>query len=110
MKKYLHWLQGLSSPLSQCEYFLSVKETQLEKLGIFISHKKYTKHSLKKFNMSNCNLVTTPVEVGMKLWRCLPGTSVDPTLYKSLVRSLRYLPNTRFDVHMSMLQLLDFIT
>ncbi|XP_020271177.1 uncharacterized protein LOC109846363 [Asparagus officinalis] len=83
--------------IGEMSYFLGVEVSQSEK-GIFISQKKYAKDILQKFNMSNCNPVATPAEVGVKLRRDTPGSYIDPTLYKSLVGSLRYLTITRPDI------------
>lgn len=48
--------------------------------------------------MSDSNLVTTPAEVGMKLRQESSGSFIDPTIYKSLFRSLRYLIITKPDI------------
>ncbi|XP_071928275.1 uncharacterized mitochondrial protein AtMg00810-like [Coffea arabica] len=48
--------------------------------------------------MSNCNSVSTPVEVGLKLIKESGGKRVDSTLYKQIVRSLMYLTATRSDI------------
>uniref|UniRef100_A0A803MZ89 Uncharacterized protein n=1 Tax=Chenopodium quinoa TaxID=63459 RepID=A0A803MZ89_CHEQI len=67
--------------------------------GIFISQEAYTKGVLKKFNMLNVNPVSTPMECGVKLSKNDPyGQKVNPTLFKSLVGSLRYLTCTRPDI------------
>ncbi|XP_020245226.1 uncharacterized protein LOC109823362 [Asparagus officinalis] len=83
--------------IGEMSYFLGVEVSQSEK-GIFISQKKYAKEIIRKFNMNNCKLIATPVEVRVKLRRDSPGISIDPTLYKSLVGSLRYLTITRPDI------------
>uniref|UniRef100_A0A803MQI4 Uncharacterized protein n=1 Tax=Chenopodium quinoa TaxID=63459 RepID=A0A803MQI4_CHEQI len=49
--------------------------------------------------MLNVNLVSTPMECGLKLSKNDPnGEKVNPTLFKSLVGSLRYLTCTRSDI------------
>jgi hypothetical protein len=53
---------------------------------------------LKKFKMNNCKHVSTPVECGIKLSKYEEGERVDPTIFKSLVGSLRYLTCTRPDI------------
>ncbi|RDX92640.1 hypothetical protein CR513_25197, partial [Mucuna pruriens] len=63
--------------------FLGIEFVSTKK-GIFIHQKNYEIDILKKFNITNCNLVTTLVEIGLKLER---GG-----------RSLRYLCNTRPDL------------
>ncbi|XP_070031829.1 secreted RxLR effector protein 161-like [Nicotiana tomentosiformis] len=63
--------------------------------GIFISRESYMKEILKKFNMLDYNPVNTPMEIGTKLSKFDEGEKVDPTFFKSLVGSLRYLTCTR---------------
>ena len=48
--------------------------------------------------MLDCNPVNTPIEIGIKLSRFDEGHTEDPTLFKSLVGSLRYLACTRSDI------------
>ncbi|KAM2706055.1 hypothetical protein EV1_035182 [Malus domestica] len=45
--------------------------------------------------MDDCKLISTPVECRVKLTKHNEGESVDPTFFKSLVGSLRYLTCTR---------------
>ncbi|KAL9251423.1 Retrovirus-related Pol polyprotein from transposon RE1-like protein [Drosera capensis] len=78
-------------------YYLVVKLRQKED-GIFISQEGCAKEVLKKFNMDRCMPVTTPVECGEKLSKFEDGEKVDPTMFKSLVGSLRYLTCTRPDI------------
>ncbi|XP_050139286.1 uncharacterized mitochondrial protein AtMg00810-like [Malus sylvestris] len=78
-------------------YYLGIEVKQNEE-GIFISQESYTKEILKKFKMEECKPISTPVECGVKLTKHDEGESVDPTFYKSLVGSLRYLTCTRPDI------------
>nr|KYP39876.1 Retrovirus-related Pol polyprotein from transposon TNT 1-94 [Cajanus cajan] len=48
--------------------------------------------------MENSKLVSTPVEGKLKLTSDIEGKKVNPTLYKSLIGSLRYLIATRPDI------------
>ncbi|XP_057990289.1 secreted RxLR effector protein 161-like [Hevea brasiliensis] len=48
--------------------------------------------------MSNCNPVTTPSEVGLKLNKNPEGKKINGTLYKQIVGSLMYLIATRPDI------------
>jgi hypothetical protein len=48
--------------------------------------------------MIECNYVGTPVVIGTKLIKECDGKSIEPTIFKSLVRSLRYLTITRPDI------------
>ncbi|XP_050150594.1 uncharacterized mitochondrial protein AtMg00810-like [Malus sylvestris] len=78
-------------------YYLGIEVKQNEE-GIFISQESYTKEILKKFKMDDCKPISTPVECGVKLTKHDEGESVDPTFFKSLVGSLRYLTCTRPDI------------
>ncbi|XP_022883367.1 uncharacterized protein LOC111400170 [Olea europaea var. sylvestris] len=78
-------------------YYLGIEVKQTEE-GIFIVQENYAKELLQKFNMSNCNPVNTPEECNIKLSRYDDGAKVDPTLFRSLVGSLRYLTCIRPDI------------
>jgi len=83
--------------LGLMSYYLGLEVKQLEE-GIFISQECYAKEVLKKFKMFDCNPVNTPMESGMKLSKFEDGEKENPTLFKSLVGSLRYLTCTRPDI------------
>ncbi|RZB65513.1 Retrovirus-related Pol polyprotein from transposon TNT 1-94 [Glycine soja] len=78
-------------------YYLGIEVKQEDK-GIFITQEGYAKEVLKKFKMEDANPVGTLMECGSKLSKHEKGENVDPTLYKSLVGSLRYLTCTRPDI------------
>ena len=65
---------------------------------IFISQKKYVGELLNKFNMIDCNLVSTPMEQNLKLASKEGNEFEDANKYKQLVRSLIYLTRTRQDI------------
>ena len=65
--------------------------------GIFISRSNYANDILKIFSMPNCNSVSTPVETRLELKKNEQG-DVDPTYFKSLIGSLRYLTCTKLDI------------
>ena len=48
--------------------------------------------------MTNCNEVRIPLPSGLKLTKEGEGKSIDSTLFKSLIGSLRYLTITRPDI------------
>ncbi|KAH0696073.1 hypothetical protein KY289_013555 [Solanum tuberosum] len=48
--------------------------------------------------MSNCNLVTSPSEVGLNLTKDVGGKRIDGTFLKQIVKSLMYLTTTRPDI------------
>ncbi|GAA0165557.1 hypothetical protein LIER_20933 [Lithospermum erythrorhizon] len=47
-------------------YFLGIEVVQLEN-GIFISKKQYTEIVLRRFGMTDCNVVSTPIATGVKV-------------------------------------------
>ncbi|KAF2310020.1 hypothetical protein GH714_006271 [Hevea brasiliensis] len=82
------------SDLGLMHYFLSI-EVKQSTTGIFISQKKYAQEILERFQMKNCNFVSTPMEMGLKLVKEPDGRKVDSTLDKQIVGSLMYLTTTR---------------
>ncbi|XP_047261086.1 uncharacterized mitochondrial protein AtMg00810-like [Capsicum annuum] len=85
------------SDLGMMHYFLGLEVNQSVD-GIFISQKKYVQDILDRFQMKNCNTMSTPMEKGLKLVKEPEGRKVDSTLYKQIVGSLMYLMATRPDV------------
>jgi len=77
-------------------HFLGLEVVQEEE-GIFVSQSSYTKDIFERFKMESCNPVSTPVENGMELRKSKVG-NVNPTYFKSLVGSLRYLTCTKPDI------------
>ena len=81
-------------------YFLGLEVLQRED-GIFISQMKYAIDLLKKFNMLNCNVATTPMNLNEKL-RVEDDTGMaDAKVFRSLVGGLIYLTHTRPDIAFS---------
>ncbi|KAG6498153.1 hypothetical protein ZIOFF_046062 [Zingiber officinale] len=78
-------------------YYLGIEVNQRED-GSFISQAGYAREILKKFRMDNSKPINTPVECGVKLSKHDEEEKVDPTFFKSLVESLRYLTCTRPDI------------
>lgn len=83
--------------LGKMKYFLGVEVVQDEQ-GIFIGQKKYAVETLQKFGMEECNAVRNPMVRGNRLTKEGAGARVDPTSFKQLVGSLRYLTATRPDL------------
>ncbi|GKV17840.1 hypothetical protein SLEP1_g28296 [Rubroshorea leprosula] len=83
--------------LGLMSYFLGIEVMQRE-AGIFICQKRYASELLRRFHMHNCNPARTPVEVGTKLFKEGDDVRVNPTFFKQLVGSLRYLTCTRLDI------------
>ena len=85
------------SDLGLMHYFLGIEVMQTVN-GIFIGQKKYVHDILERFQMKDCNPVSTPTEFGLKLNKDHGGKKVDSTLYKQIVGSLMYLTATRPDI------------
>lgn len=85
------------SMIGELAYFLGLKVEQI-KNGIFISQGKYAKEMLKKFNMQDCNPISTPMMTCCKLSKDDESPIVDESLYRSMIGSLLYLTATRPDI------------
>jgi negative regulator of replication initiation len=82
------------SDLGNLTYFLGMEFTEVEE-GLVMHQMKYASDILKRFNMMNCNPSSSPAETNVKLVMNEEEEIVDPTLFKKIVGSLRYLCNSR---------------
>ena len=73
-------------------------EVHQGKSQITLSQRPYAAHIFESFQMVECNPTNTPMEAQLKLKKEGGGRSVDATLYRSLIESLRYLLHTRPDM------------
>jgi len=85
------------SDLGLLNYYLGIEVKQGEG-QIVLSQGAYALKILEGAGMSNCNACDTPMECRLKLSKKKEGDAVDPTAYRSIIGSLRYLVNTRPDL------------
>ncbi|XP_058757623.1 uncharacterized mitochondrial protein AtMg00810-like [Vicia villosa] len=88
------------SDLGIVTYFLGIKLHKSEK-GLLMHQRRYALEILKKCDEEHCNVVITPAESRLQLSKNEEEQNVDPTQYRRLIRSLRYLCNTRPDLAFS---------
>jgi len=62
--------------LELVKYFLGLEIRQVD-FGYFVSQEAYVKDILKKNKMEDCNSVTMPMELGMKLYKFEGGVQVN---------------------------------
>lgn len=86
------------SDLGKLSYFLGMELTDTSDGGVMLHQSKYAADLLKRFNMWECNSAETPADTGLVLQKDGAGELVDPTYYRQIVGSLRYLCNTRPDL------------
>ncbi|KAJ9553229.1 hypothetical protein OSB04_017274 [Centaurea solstitialis] len=85
------------SMMGELNFFLGIQVKQNPD-GIFINQSKYIKDMLKKFNMTDCFPIKTPMPTGNLLGPDLAGKPVDQKIYRSMIGSLLYLTATRPDI------------
>ncbi|MCI32716.1 hypothetical protein A2U01_0053930, partial [Trifolium medium] len=83
--------------LGTISYFLGIEFLNTSK-GLMLHQRKYAGEILKRFNMTDCTPAITPMETNLKLEKNVDEDAVDPTLFKQIVGSLRYLCNSRPDI------------
>ena len=97
--------QGLKSEFEMIDlgilsYFLRIEFAYTEK-GIFMHQRKYISEVLKKFKMMGCKPVETLAELNVKLVKSEDEGSVDGTMFRQIVGSLRFICHSRSEVAFS---------
>jgi hypothetical protein len=95
--------------LGLMHYFLGLEVWQRTN-EIFLSQAKYIVEILKKFGMTECKSMPTPMVVDLKKMSDIDSGEVDPHLYKQLIGPLMYLFNTRPDICYAMNVLSQFMS
>ena len=85
------------SMMGELTYFLGLQVKQSEK-GIFICQSKYVKDMLKKFNLTNCSSMKTPMAPPLTLNKDSDGKPVNVTEYRGMIGTLLYLTASRPDI------------
>ena len=78
-------------------YFLG-KEVKQSQNEVFICQKKYAKEILKKFQIEECKVTSTPMNRKEKLSKDDGADKVDEGYFRSLIGCLMYLTTTRTDI------------
>ncbi|KAJ9555967.1 hypothetical protein OSB04_010581 [Centaurea solstitialis] len=85
------------SMMGELTFFLGLQIKQSEK-RIFINQGKYVHEMLKKFDLTSCTPMKTPMAPPLTLDKDSKGKSVDVTLYRGMIGSLLYLTASRPDI------------
>ncbi|KAJ9544400.1 hypothetical protein OSB04_024107 [Centaurea solstitialis] len=85
------------SMMGEINFFLGLQVRQFSD-GIFINQSKYIFDLLKKYDMSGCHSIGTPMATGNSIGPDHEGKDVDLRTYRSMVGSLMYLTASRPDI------------
>ncbi|MFS7992379.1 putative RNA-directed DNA polymerase [Helianthus anomalus] len=85
------------SDMGKLSYYLGI-EVQQSQEGIVIKQEGYAGKILKMAGMKNSNEAKCPMDHKLQLTKDGDGKLVDPTEYRKLIGSLRYLLHTRPDL------------
>ncbi|KAK2457600.1 hypothetical protein QL285_004854 [Trifolium repens] len=83
--------------LGELSFFLGMEFVKVKNC-IVMHQQKYICELLDKFELNNCNSVSNPSETNSKLNECSEMEKVDPTLFRRMVGTLRYVCNSRPDI------------
>lgn len=73
-------------------------EVSWTKEGMILTHHKYTKELLHTFGIQSFRKVATPLPLNLKLSANEGDLCQHPKLYRSIIRKLNFLTNTRPDL------------
>ena len=82
------------SMMGELTYFVGLQIKQSDKV-IFISESKYVSNMLKKFELTSCSAMKTPIAPALTLDKDSNGKYANVTLYRGMIGSLLYLTASR---------------
>ena len=89
-------------------YFLGLKVTPLS-AGLHLSQTKYVGDILKNTHLLDSKGCNTPMSVVDKLYKNNGSLFENPSLYRSVIRSLQYVTLTRLDIAFTVNKLSQFL-
>lgn len=107
LKAHLHHQFGIKD-LSLLNYFLGIEVSYLTD-GIFLSHKKFTNELLSECGQDLSHKAFTQLPLHVKLTASEGELISQPELYRSMVRKLNFLTNTRSDLAYAVQSLSQFM-
>jgi hypothetical protein len=91
------------SDLGLLHYYLGLEVNQSAD-GITLGQSAYAAKILQNTDLAGCSPSWIPMEPRLKLSKESTAPTIDPTAYRSIAGSLRYLVNTRPDLVFSVCQ------
>ena len=85
------------SMMGELNFFLGLQIKQLKE-GTFINQAKYIRDLLKKFNLEEVKVKSTPMGSPIKLDMDEKGKTVDQTKYRGMIGSLLYVTASKPDI------------
>ena len=85
------------SIMGELNFFLGLRIKQLKE-GTFINQAKYIKNLLKKFNLEEVKVKSTPIGSSIKLDMDEKGKPINQTKYRDMIDYLLYLTARRPDI------------
>jgi hypothetical protein len=85
------------SKMGELTFFLGIQVKQMKEV-IFVHQAKYMEDLMKKFNMAEFKLMSTPMSIATALDPDENGKAVDQREYRSMIGSLLYLTTTQQDI------------
>ena len=95
--------------LGKLAYFLGMEIFRTSK-GLILHQTKYSTEILKKFNMLDCSSAVSPSDANIRNEGKGEDEGVNPTLFKRLIGSFRYLCQSRPDISFSVEIVSSFMT
>jgi len=85
------------SMIGELKFFLGIQIDQC-KDGVYVHQSKYTKELVKKFNLDDYKMMTTPMHPTCTLSKKGTLTKVDHKLFRGMIGSLLHLTASRPDI------------
>ena len=88
------------SMFGEIKFFVGFQVHQM-KYGIYITQSKYIKEIVKKIELEDSKLLSTPIVIGHKLSNNDDLAKVNERLYKSMIEKLQYVVHRKPDIALS---------